>query len=177
MEYKFTGALNFDDFVQAQRVALKSVFFTRKIIINFCLILFIFTFYLKYFTKGISLRDTTTLVVIVGFAALLIVLLVMFNSKRIYRKSFETNKLIAEECEYTINEEQILVTSESGSSILNHGNIYKIVFDKDSIYLFMGTNTAKAIKKRFLRDEEEYDSLVTFIKNNYGDKIKGKKRT
>jgi hypothetical protein len=49
-----------------------------------------------------------------------------------------------------------------------------VQFNKDSIYIFLSTNMAKLIKKRFFEHGEEYDNLVLFITEHYKDKIKKK---
>jgi hypothetical protein len=172
MEYKFSGELNFDDYVQFQKVALKGLWLTRKMIIVFCLLIAIFTSDLLDFRKGIYLKDAPTIIAIVAFSIFIIVFLITFNSKRIYKKSFDENKIGKERCDFTINEDKITIVSESGSSILTRDNIHKISFDKDTIYIFMAKNIARIIKKRFVENEEKYNELVLFIKDKYKDNVK-----
>jgi hypothetical protein len=95
----------------------------------------------------------------------------MIFSKKKYRKLFDSNKTIGEECNYIINEKNIMINSESGNSILGEDKIYKIIFDKDSIYIFLAANLARIIKKRFLENNEEYERLILFINENYKNKI------
>jgi hypothetical protein len=172
MEYKFSGELNFDDYVQFQKAALKGLWLTRRMIIIFCLLIAIFTSDLLDFRNGISLKDTPTIIGIASFSILIIVFLIMFNSKRIYKKSFNENKIGQERCDFTINEDKITIVSESGSSILTKDNIHKILFDKDTIYIFMARNIARIIKKRFVENEEKYNELVLFIKDKYKDNVR-----
>ena len=172
MEYKFSGELNFDDYVQFQKAALKGLWLTRRIIILFCLLIVAFTSDLFDFRKGISLKDTPAIIGIASFLIIIIMFLIMFNSKKIYKKSFDENKIGKERCDFTINEDKITIVSESGSSILTRDNIHKILFDKDTIYIFMAKNIARIIKKRFLENEEKYNELVLFIKDKYKDNIK-----
>ena len=174
MEYRFYGQLNFDDYYQFQKVAIKSVFLTKKIVFVFCILAFLLTSDLFNFRQGISLRDTTTIIAIVSFVLFLIVLFIMFNSKKPYKKAFNSDKTFTEICNYVITEDSITITSDSGSSILTKENIHEIIFDKDSIYIFMATNIAKAIKMRFFEKEDDYNNLVLFIKDKYKDNINKK---
>jgi hypothetical protein len=179
MEYKFSGQINFDDYFQFQKVVLKGIFLTKKMVAIFCILVFVFTSDLFDFRKGISLRDTSTIIAIVAFVFMLIMLLVMLNSKRIYKKSFASNKTLTEICFYTVTDDTITITSNSGSSILSKENIHKIIFDNDSIYIFMATNMARIVKRHFFEKEESYNDIVLFIKDKYKEninrKIKNKK--
>jgi len=167
MEFKVSGQLNIDDYIQFQRVSLKAIFLARKMIILFFVLVAIFTSDLFDFRKGISLRDTTTIIAIVSFCVFLLVLAIMLNSKKVYKKSFESNMTIKEKCNFLITEDKIIIDSESGNTILSKDKIHKILFDKDSVYVFVAANIARIIKKRFCKNEEEFNALVLFIKDNY----------
>jgi hypothetical protein len=174
MEYKFSGQLNFDDYYQFQKVALKSIFLTKKMVFIFCAIAFLFTSDLFDFRQGILLKNTTTIIAIVAFVVFLLVLLIMLNSKKVYKKAYNSNKTFTEICNYTITDDSITITSDSGSSILTKENIHKIVFDKDSIYIFRATNIANIIKMRFFGGDYDYNNLIMFIKDKYKENINKK---
>jgi hypothetical protein len=118
--------------------------------------------------------DSTTVLSMISFVLIVYCIIKLVFSKKKYKKLFDSNKTIGERCDYFINENNIIISSESGTSILNGNKIYKIIIDKDSIYIFLAMNMAKVIKKRFLKNDEEYNILVTFIKENYKERIKKK---
>lgn len=81
-----------------------------------------------------------------------------------YKKSFEENKIAQEEQLFKINEKYIKIVSESIDLTLTRENIKKIIFDKDSIFIFTAQGINNIIKSRYL---EKFDELKEFIKINY----------
>ena len=167
MEYKFYGQINFDDYMKFRKISLRNTFFLR--VLFFCIFI-CYTIFNTDFTNGISLRE---IVIAMSFLSLLIIFSIISNSKRYYRKLFESNESFSKKYDYIITEESIIVNSEGNSPIiLNKENIYKIIFDKDSIYIFKTKNNAIIIKKRYFNDEEKYNNLVLFINKEYKKKKK-----
>jgi predicted signal transduction protein with EAL and GGDEF domain len=172
MEFRFSGQINFDDYVRFNKFMLKNILLIRMVAFIITLIIvgiFSGIFDLK---NGISF-GATTIVMIFTFVLIVYMISIIFSKKR-YKKMFKSNKTIGEKCDFFIDEKSMIISSESGSSILNEEKIYKIIIDKDSIYIFLAMNMAKIIKKRFFEDEEEYDIFVLFINENYKNKIKKK---
>jgi hypothetical protein len=125
------------------------------------------------FKNGLSF-DSTTMMAMISFALAVYCIIKLIFSKKRYKKLFDSNKAIEEKCDYCIDENNITISSESGTSILNEEKIYKIIIEKDLIYIFLAANMAKVIKKKFFKNNGEYDTLVLFIKENYKGKIKKK---
>jgi hypothetical protein len=86
----------------------------------------------------------------------------------IYKRHYNANKSLQYPFNITINEQFISITSENGSDKLTKENINKIYYDKDSIYIYIGLNIGRIIKKRFLENEDDFGEFVKFVKENYG---------
>jgi hypothetical protein len=177
MEYKFSGSINFEDYVQFNEITTRNITFAKKIVLVFCIAAFIISRNLLNFKKGISLNDSTTIIDLIILIVLIIFLLMNFKSKRRYKKPFESNKSISEECTYTINETNITIDTKNSHTVLNKDAIYKILFDMDSIYIYSATNLARVIKKRFLENEEQFLNLVLFLDEHYKECINRKTDT
>ena len=173
MEFVFSGKITFEDYVQFSKFILRKILLFKFIVYIFCLILIVFISGFFDLKNGFSL-DHTTILMGITFFLLIYIIINTFFSKKKYRKIFDSNKTIKEEGYFTIDEKNITISSVTGNSTLSEETIYKIVFDKDSIYVFIATNIVKIIKKRFLKNGEEYERMVVFIKENYRDKIRKK---
>jgi hypothetical protein len=125
------------------------------------------------FKNGISFDNTTVMLMVLSVLIMYCIIKQIFSKKK-YKKLFDSNKTIEEKCNYYIDENVIIISSESGTSTLTKETIYKIVINKDSIYIFLAMNMAKMIKKSFLKNNEEYDALISFLKENYREKMKKK---
>jgi hypothetical protein len=170
MEYKFSGELNFDDFMQFQKLVLKRTFLTKRWIIIFCVSAFVVIASMINLTGNEKSVSGTTFIIPIIISGMFV--LTALRLKKSWRKSFESNKQIQQRCNYMINKEGIHTGTESGSSTLTKDKIHKILFDKDSIYIFMADNMAKIIKKRFVANGEKYDEMVLFIKTEYKECFK-----
>ncbi len=172
MEFTFSGRITFDDYVQFNRFILRKRIVLRLIVYIFSLILLIFTFGLSNLKDGFSF-DSLNIALCFMFFFLIYATISLLFSKRRYRKIFNSSKTIEEECHYIINEKYMKTSSETTNSTLTQETIHKIIFDKDSMYIFLAMNMAQIIKKRFLGNDE-YEKLTTFVKENYKDKISKK---
>jgi hypothetical protein len=45
--------------------------------------------------------------------------------------------------------------------------IKKIYYDKKSIYIYTGQNTAHIIKKHYMENQDDFGEMVKFVKANY----------
>jgi len=51
--------------------------------------------------------------------------------------------------------------------IITKDKIFKIAYDKNSIYIYLGLNMACIIKNHFFDTEEKYNELKLFMKGKY----------
>jgi hypothetical protein len=84
-----------------------------------------------------------------------------------YKKYFSTNKIYTEDINYLILDDMIKIESKSEKLILTKQNIYKILYDEDSIYILIGFGNAYIVKKHFFNDEGYYNELLLFVKEKY----------
>jgi hypothetical protein len=167
MEFTFSGKITFEDYVQFNKFILRKQILLRLIVSLFSFIVVSASLVLN----NDSLFDNATFLLVFCLLLLFTTIMRVFLAKGKYRKVFDSHKTIEEECHFIINEKNITISSESNNDTLTEEIIYKIMFDKDSIYIFESINIAKMIKKRFLKDDEEYEKLVVFIKENYKNVI------
>jgi len=169
MKYKISGEINFDEYLQFQRIFVKElgkIIFGKKITIGILFFLILMT---------IELRRNYSLGYLIGyiivFGVLFTYILIIFYSKGIYKKSFLKYNLNIGKCDFTINESNIFIKSQTEIANLDESNIKKILFDNDTIYIFPESTFYGIIKKRFFEKEEEFHELVLFIKMNILKKI------
>jgi hypothetical protein len=167
MEYKFSGQISYDDFMQFQQFNLKNSL--NKILpvkrLPFVL-LFLIIIIIADFRRDYSLQKVIIWIIIMAIIAG--ISLIFYHSKRLYKKLFENDQSNKEKCDYIINENSIIIKYRDTVLSFDKNNIHKILFDDDSIYIFQEPNIAKIIKKSFFDDENIYASLLSFIKEEYG---------
>jgi hypothetical protein len=88
-------------------------------------------------------------------------------SKWRLRKFYVSNKIYNEPKLFEIDDNSIIITSESTNVNLKKEKITKIEFDKDSIYIFPSLLSVFIIKQRFLKNIDEYTELKNFIIKYY----------
>jgi hypothetical protein len=96
--------------------------------------------------------------------------LILFNTvgiPLIYKRQYNANKGLQQFFNITINERCIAITTENGNTVLTKEMINKIYYDKNSIYIYTGENTAHIIKKHYMENPDDFGELVKFIKANY----------
>jgi hypothetical protein len=182
MEYNFNGKITLDDYIQFNENIYKFPF-SEKLKYIFCVFLLGIYIYnilpvLLELEPQIILKFFANPKVIINFILFfpIIILILVFPKilrnlmKNIYKKYYDSNKIMAELCCYNITENVIKLKSESGDVILTKEKINKIKYDNDSIYIYIGLNMAYIIKKRFLENEKAFEELRIFIKNNYDKK-------
>jgi hypothetical protein len=172
MEFRFSGQVTFDDYVHFNKYILKKYLLLRCLLpIFFIILAYIFLWYYNLIEE-FSFSDPVSLMISFLFFLCIYYVINLILSKRRYRKYYDSNKLISEECQYIIDAHSIKTISESNTTILIKNNIYKIIIDKDYIYIFMAINMVNIIKNSFCENDEEYNNLVSFLKENYKEKIK-----
>jgi hypothetical protein len=166
MEYKFSGKLSFDDFVQMNRFYMVEMFFKGKISIIF-IIAIIFSIgsliYNLVLYNSISFVEDILPILIFGLA----ILFIIKRPKILYKKYFEKDKMSQEEHTFIINENEISMTTENSFIKFTRDKINKIKYDKDSIYIFISENKVYIIKSRYLGSLTEFEELKDFLKLNY----------
>ena len=173
MEYRFSGEVNFNDFMQFHQFIIRNFFktlFPKKqmiyIIIGFLIVLY-----------GYLQRENTlyhiTLFIIVLLPVILIVLIIYF-CKGLYKKLYEKDKTNGKYCDYIIDKNKIVVRFNDDFMNIEKEAVLKIQDDKDSIYIFLEDNFAKIIKKRFFNDENQFMNLLNFLREEYKEKNKKK---
>ena len=172
MEFKFSGRILFQDYIQFYKFIVRKSFFAQLIVFIFlllaCFIIGLYEFLSDFSIKFAPILMTLLLIYIVY------TIIYLFLLKKRLKKIFYSNKTIEEECHYIVDEKSIRTISESSNSVLSEEKIFKLIFYKDSIFVFFAMNMAYIIKKRFFNTDEEYQNLVLFIKENYKSRI-GKK--
>jgi len=179
MEYNFSGSLTVKDYIQCCR------FLNRKrkvyVIILSCLVLLIFIFlsynfmelkeylsenplhifrilYHKYFIKYYLIATLTNIIIYFLFDPLY------------YKRHYKSDKLIKAERHFCITDEYISVQTEDLSSKITKDKIRKIVFTKDTIYIFTSMTHILTIKKRYLGDDSAFNELKVLINEKYNVK-------
>ena len=173
MEYKFSGEITFDDYLHFNKFIMKKYLIIRISVLIFLMILACLFLWDNNAEKEFSFHNQNAIAIFI-FLIIIYFLIKLFFSKKRYRKLYDSNKTIGEKCYYIIDENSIKTNSESNNSTLTKENVYKIVIDNNYFYIFIAANMVKIVKNSFCNNNEEYDSLVMFLKENYNDKIKSK---
>jgi hypothetical protein len=151
MEYKFNGKITFDDFVQMNSHYIMEYFFKRKDTFIFIMLTIgyigfnIYSIIIDKWYPFLKYTFISLLVIII----LIVMTFILIRSKKFYRRLYESNKLTMEEQNFTLNEKEISINSESVNTKLTKEKVYKIEMDKDSIYIFTGENITYIIKARY----------------------------
>ena len=188
MEYKFSGKITLEDYIQFNNNLYKNKH-SGKIKVIFHLVLFgiIFFSLLQLIMELIKLESEILREILLEpkfiFNMSLIVLGILFIifidkiwsiiARKFYKKIYESNKLMTALENYTITKDNISIINDNENVNITKDKIYKIQYDTDSINIFIGINMAYIIKKRFLENDEVFDELNIFIKENF-DKNKSK---
>jgi hypothetical protein len=166
-KYEFTGNITLDDYVQMNRYYIRE-FFLKSKIYAIILILALFAFIgmniYSFITYG-HLRFLEDILPILIFV--FAILFIVNRPKFLFKKYYAGDKTIKEERIFRIDDNTINVKGESFSTTLSKEKINRIKHDKDTIYIFTAENALHIIKKRYLKDENEFDELKMFLKENY----------
>jgi hypothetical protein len=124
-----------------------------------------------------SLFDISPLVIIFEVFLPIITFIILFNfflfvvdkflNPIIYKKYFYSNKMLSELQNIKITDINISISSNSSNSILTKDNIYKIIFNKNYIYIYMGLNMVYILKDSFFENINTYNELKLFLSENY----------
>jgi hypothetical protein len=176
MEYNLNGKVSLDDYVQFNKTHKRHGFYKIfRLIIYPALIIIIALILIPEIETLKDILMDSPLYFIKTFSPVIvfIICLILFNSigmRLIYKKHYNANKLLQQTISMKINEQFISIAAESGTSNLTKKVINKIIYDKDSIYIYIGLNMAYILKKRFLENENNFEDLVRFVRSNYEKK-------
>jgi hypothetical protein len=176
MEYSLNGRVSLEDYIQFNKAHQKHGF--KKILrpmIYIALCIFLFYTLIPEMDSFKELFRTDPYSIIKIFMPLIIIIIaiIIFNTigmKLIYKKHYNSNKLLQQMQTVKINEQCICIISENGNVNFTKENINKIIYDMDSIYIYTALNIGYILKKRFLENENDFEELVQYIKKNYEKK-------
>ena len=168
--FEFTGDITLDDYVQMNRYYIREFFFKKKIfaiILILALLAFIGMNIYSFIKQGYLrfLEDILPFLIFV-FA----ILFVVNRPKSLFKKYYAGDKMIKEKRTFCIDDNTINIKGESFSNTLSKEKINRIKHDKDTIYIFTAENALHIIKKRYLKDENEFDELKNFLEMKYTKK-------
>ena len=176
MEFIFNGKVTFSDYKQFNRTYSNRGFIKYfRIVLYSGLIIFIgFTIFpekdifLDIFKK--SPAEFIKLFIPLIFLILFIIIFNKIIMPLIYKRHYNGNKMLQYTQNIKINENNITISTDNSNTVYQKSDINKILYDKDSVYIFIGINIGNIIKKRFLENENDFDTFKQFIKDNYGKK-------
>ncbi|MDR0321541.1 MAG: YcxB family protein [Treponema sp.] len=178
MEYILSGKISLDDYIQFNRAhgnhgAIK-VF--RLIFYPIIVIIFISMFIYDFQSFIYLLKEAPLEFIKIWYPLIILIIFLILLNKiimpLIYKRNYNKNKLLQMHQKITINETNIITETDASNSTLTKEHINKIIYDKDSVYIYLALNAAIIIKKRFLENENDFDEFVEFIKDNYENKPK-----
>ena len=169
MEYNLNGKISLDDYIQFNKTHKRQGFFNKIIkpifyLILIILIALVLILVIKFPLDVIKKNPAAIVLIALGCG---LILYSPIGMRLKYKKHYNTNKLLQQTASIKINEQSISIITESGTEKLTKNDIYKIIYDKDSIYIYIGISMAHALKKRFLENENDFEELVKFVKSNY----------
>ena len=182
MEYKFDGKITIEDYIQYNNHANTKSLSKKAKIILYIIVYGIMIYTILTALSMINNLGSNNFFIIfknpmsIFFNGLLIVIiffLIIFNKvytakmKIYYKKMYDSNKLMTEYRSYNVTADGINIRSENCNINFTKDKIYKIQYDNDSIYIFMGINAAYIIKRHFFKEEDDFIKLNDFIKENY----------
>ena len=176
MEYNLHGKITLADYIQFNKAYSSHGFMKYfRIVVYSGLIIYIGFSFLPdkdIFTDLFlySPFDFIKIFTPIIFAIIFILLVNKLLMPLIYKRHYNANKKLQSTHDIKINEHNILISTETSNFVYSKSDINKIIFDKNSIYIFTGINIGNIFKKRFLENEDEFEALKQFVKVNYGKK-------
>jgi hypothetical protein len=102
---------------------------------------------------------STTRISIIGASAVILAVVLWYSTKsslvKKSKKAFVTDNLIQEPQRYSISDEGIQYSSESGDGQIKWEDIYKIGETNNLFVFFVSSNRALIIPKRFFQSEQD----------------------
>ncbi|GHT80000.1 hypothetical protein FACS1894130_10330 [Spirochaetia bacterium] len=172
MEFKFDGTITLQDYIQLNINHFKATLVNKKYILIYIILILSFSLFI-----GINIYNNTLISIINTIKdeyifPVIVFIIIYFIFKRMQlKKLFDSNKILSEKKHYTITEDVIKIESESINDIITKEKINKIIYDKNTIYIYMSLTNVHLIKKRYLNNREQYIELKQFINKNYGKRF------
>ena len=174
MEFNLSGKISFDDYIQFnkayQRHGIKKIIRPILYIVLIIVIFYTFAPNVETFKELYKISPLSFLKFMIPITLVIIGLILFFTIgiKLIYKRHYNANKALQQLQNTTINESCVTIKTEISNGSFTKETINKIIYDKDSIYIFVGLNIGYILKKRFLENEDNFEELVKFVKSNYG---------
>ena len=188
MEFKFNGKISLEDYVAFNKFQAKFKGW-QKIVLFICFIIILsmilinlyfginrmLDFYEKMSAISDGLIIKLTIIQIFKEFKFIFVMLLLFLFYIIYyylyyrkvKKNYNSNKLFNEEQYYTVTENQIEIKNAFSNGIITKDKINRIVYYKNSVYIFISLSDACLITESFFADSNEFMNFKSFMKNNY----------
>ena len=170
MAYKFSGKIEYEDFLTFKRVHLKQYFFSgrnRVIWIGIIAILLLISASDLYdmLRSGRPVTDTTLFffLILAAIYAMLFLLLPKFR----YRKLFSSNRFLQEEQTFSVTEQIITITAPSTSVQITRDKIEKLVCTPELICIYISRLQAHLIPRHYFSDEAAFAEISEFIKLHF----------
>jgi len=174
MEYKLSGKISLKDFIQFNNnykrhgpaLTLRLVAYSLLVVFVAVILLVSFNF-VKSYLLSLSVLQLVKVFSPFIFLIIFLILLYTVGMPLIYKRQYNANNGLQDPFTITINDRCISIRTDNGNTILTKEMINKVYYDKNSIYLYTGQNTAHIIKKRYLENDDDFKELIKFVKENY----------
>jgi hypothetical protein len=179
MEYNFKGSLTLNDYIQCCRVLNRERIIISTILTYIFFAVFIFLNLDFDVLKNVLKENPLNIFYIISsryvikyfiLITLAFVIIDFIISPIFYKRHYKSDKMITAERNFRITDEIILMSTEYISLQISKEKIKKIVFKKDTIYIFTSLTHILTIKQRYLSDKSKFDELKTFINEKYNIK-------
>lgn len=157
MEFKLQGELTFKDYLQV------ALFHQRKLILMEMVFVVVVVFFALPYLSAPPLFKWASFIFFPFLGALFMFILIFIREKRNYSS---LSKRFHEK-EIQINEEGIQYGSKDSAASFKWSDIKRVDFPKGMILLYISTNQALLIPRRFFSSREEEKAYITFIRKSY----------
>jgi hypothetical protein len=179
MEYKLSGKITFNDYIQFNKYFSKnSIFGKSKLLIYLLVLCIILVLVISDLNILIEIYKSSPFNLMKIFIPLLILIFIsiiyrIFIEPIISKYVFNKNKIfkvLQNNHNIKINEKSVIIETIEYNKILTKLDKINIKYSNNTIYIFNGFILELIINNRFIENENMFDEIVKFIKLNYGKK-------
>ncbi|GBG97282.1 YcxB family protein [Lactococcus termiticola] len=152
MQFELEGSFELEDYRQMTKGDMKQRYVSNALL---CLIVSI-SCYIVLFR---SLLFAIAIFVVVYFIRI-------FRVRKMLTKNYASNKLLNLSRRYIFDDKELSQESELGQTIYRPDLIHKVVYDKETIMLYMGSNQAIFLKKDWLKTGS-WEDFTAYIKESW----------
>jgi hypothetical protein len=87
-----------------------------------------------------------------------------------YRRCYKSDKMVDAERNFYITDEFISMSTDFTSLKITKEKIKKVIFNRDSIYIFTSLSSVLIFKRHYLNSDKEFEELKIFINEKYNIK-------